>query len=243
MNRVVRDSGSNALSARARSWYFPVPVGEHGEQVEVQPVVAGFVEGLEDARPVHIPAGPLQQGVGLFPSVAPEVRVKQIDHGPEVPPLLHVDLKQIPQVVEAGRGSAELALLLHAGRLGVSLGHDEPPEVGPEFAGHPLPHGTAGQVSEADAAVLHRWGQEDPPAVLGHPHEVEMGTTRRVPTEMAVRRSTSLPWKPSGPISFHHSRNAGCQRSSARWRRRSPERPTLLGIRESRLGHRTGQPP
>src|SRR5882724_10585792 len=36
--------------------------------------------------------------------------------------------------------------------------------------------------------------------------------------------------KPSGPISFHHSRNPGCHCSSARCRRLSEERLTLFGI-------------
>src|SRR5512143_3544758 len=40
----------------------------------------------------------------------------------------------------------------------------------------------------------------------------------------------SLAWKPSGPISFHQSMNFGCHASSARCRRRSPDRLTLFGI-------------
>ena len=52
-------------------------------------------------------------------------------------------------------------------------------------------------------------------------------------TETAVRRKISSAWKSVGPISRHQSRNAGCQRSSARCSRGSPERSTLFGMRES----------
>src|SRR5687767_7196174 len=37
-------------------------------------------------------------------------------------------------------------------------------------------------------------------------------------------------WKPSGPMSIHHSRKLGCHSSSARRSLRSLERLTLLGI-------------
>ena len=49
-------------------------------------------------------------------------------------------------------------------------------------------------------------------------------------TDTAVRRKMSLACQPSGPISFHQSRKRGGQFSSARCRRRSLERSTLLGM-------------
>ena len=51
-------------------------------------------------------------------------------------------------------------------------------------------------------------------------------------TLVAVRRYVSFAWNPSGPMSCHHSRNFGCQSSSARCRRRLPVRSTLFGIFE-----------
>src|SRR5262245_52030746 len=50
------------------------------------------------------------------------------------------------------------------------------------------------------------------------------------PTDTAVRRYTSVDWKPSGPISRHQSRKRGCHCSSARCSRLSDESATLFGI-------------
>ena len=48
-------------------------------------------------------------------------------------PFLHVHLKQIPQVVEAGTAPAQPALLLDAGGLGVALRDDQAPQRIAEF--------------------------------------------------------------------------------------------------------------
>src|SRR5438045_8357712 len=50
---------------------------------------------------------------------------------------------------------------------------------------------------------------------------------------MAVRRYTWCVWNPSGPTSFHQERKFGCHCSSARCRRRSELRSTLLGMLSS----------
>ena len=78
-----------------------VPVGEVGEHEERQPVRGLLVERAEDARRVEVTGVALQQRLGLLAAVAAEVGVQQVDHRPQVPALLHVDLEQVAQVVEA----------------------------------------------------------------------------------------------------------------------------------------------
>ena len=81
----------------------------------------------------------LQQRLGLLAALPAEVGVQQVDHRPEVPALLDVDLEQVAQVVQARRGRAEVALLLDRGRLGVALDDDQPLQVRPVLARHLLP--------------------------------------------------------------------------------------------------------
>ena len=63
---------------------------------------------------------------------------------------LDVHLKQIAQVVQARAALAEQALLLDAGRLGVALRDDEPPQLIAELARHFLPDRLAEEIAEAD---------------------------------------------------------------------------------------------
>ena len=151
-----------------------VPVGEVGEHEELQPVGGLLVERAEDARGVEVAGVALEQLLGLLAALPAEVGVQQVDHRPEVPPLLDVDLEQVAQVVDARRGVAEHALLLDRGRLGVPLDDDQPHQVGAVLAGHLLPGGLAQVLAEADRAVRVLLGQEDPPAVLLHRHVVEV---------------------------------------------------------------------
>src|SRR5690606_23297820 len=116
----------------------------------------------------------LEQRLGLLPAVAAEVGVQEVDHRPEVAAFLHVDLEEVPQVVEARAVRAELPLLLDAGRLGVALDHDEAPELVPELARHFLPGGLALEIAEPDAPIVRRLGQEDAPAILRQLDVVEM---------------------------------------------------------------------
>jgi hypothetical protein len=127
-----------------------------------------------------VAAAALEQLLRLLAAVAPELAVQQVHHGPEVPALLDVHLEEVPQVVEAGGGVAEQALLLDAGGLGVALRDDEPAQDVAVLAGHDLPRVLAHVVAEADLAVGHRVGQEDAPAVIGHLHVVEVGPAVRV---------------------------------------------------------------
>jgi hypothetical protein len=135
----------------------------------------GALKAPEDARLVGVAAAALEQLLGLLAPVAAELAVQQVDHGPEVAAFLDVHLEEVPQVVEAGRGVAEQALLLDAGGLGVALGHDEPAQDVAVLAGHDLPRVLPHVVAEADLAVGHGVGEEDAPAVVGHLDPVEVG--------------------------------------------------------------------
>ncbi len=109
------------------------------------------------------PEWPLQQLLGLLAAVAAEIVVQQVDHRPEVAALLDVDLEEVAQVVERGRGLAEVALLLDGRGLGVALGDDQAAQRGAMLAGHLLPHGLAVDVAEADVAVLVAFGARKMP--------------------------------------------------------------------------------
>src|ERR1700692_3932846 len=58
-------------------------------------------------------------------ALAAEIFLQQVDHRPEMAAFLDIDLEQVAQVVERGRGLAEITLLLDRGRLGVALDHDQ----------------------------------------------------------------------------------------------------------------------
>ena len=108
-----------------RELHLAVAVGEVGEHEERQPVRRAFIEGAEDARVVLLAALALEQRLGFLAPVLAEIFDQQIDHGPQVPALLDVDLEQVAHVVEARRGLAQEALLLDRGRLRVALHDDE----------------------------------------------------------------------------------------------------------------------
>src|SRR5206468_12629612 len=95
------------------------------EHEEVEPVVDRLVERLENPRLVAVAALAFEQFLGLVAAVAAEVRVKEIDHRPEMTAFLDVHLKKIPQIVEARAALAEQALLLDARRLRIALRDDQ----------------------------------------------------------------------------------------------------------------------
>ena len=152
-----------------------VPVGEVREHVERQPVRGLLVERAEDAGRVLAARVAVQQLLGLIPPFAAEVGLQQVDHGPQVPPLLHVDLEQVAQVVQGRRGGAQVALLLYAGRLGVALDDQQPLQVGAVLARDLLPGGLAPVLAEGDAPAGVALGQEDAPPVVLHGHVPEVG--------------------------------------------------------------------
>ncbi len=158
----------------------PIAIGEHREREEIEPGLDGRVERLEHPRLVAVAALPLEQLLGLVAAVAAEVRVEQIDHRPEVTALFDVHLKQVPKVVQARTMMAEHPLLLDARRLGIALRDDEAAELVAELARHLLPCGLALELAEVDPAIGRRLREEDPPAVVGQLHVLEVRPALRV---------------------------------------------------------------
>ncbi len=158
----------------------PVTISEHREHEEVEPVLDRLVEGAEDTGLLHGTGASRQKLRGLGLPVSAEVALEQVDHRPEVSAFLDIDLEKAPQVIEAGRGLAETALLLHRSRLGVPLHRDETPKHGAEFAGHLLPNRRSAIIATGDGAAGDRRREENPPAVLWHLHVVEAGPSTRL---------------------------------------------------------------
>ena len=155
--------------------HLAVAVGEEREHVKGEPVRRRLVEGAEHARLVGVAGAPLQQLLGLLAAVAAEIFLQDIDHGPEMPAFLDIDLEHVAQVVERRRGLAEMALLLDRGGLGVALDDDQPAQHGAVFAGHLLPGGLAEMLAERNLAALFLRGKKNAPAVFRHLHIVELG--------------------------------------------------------------------
>src|SRR6516162_6018441 len=155
--------------------HLAVAIGEEGEHVEGEPVRRRLIEGAEHARLVGVAGAALQQLLGLLAAVAAEIFLQDIDHGPEMPALLDIDLKDVAHVVERGCGLAEMALLLDRGGLGVALDDDETAQHSAVFARHLLPGGLAVVLAERNRATLLVRRQQDAPAVLRHLHVIELG--------------------------------------------------------------------
>ncbi len=153
--------------------HLAVAVGEEGEHEEREPVRRRLVEGAQHARLVGVAGATLQQALRFLTAIAPEIFLQQVDHGPQVPPFLDIDLEQVAHVVERRRGLAEVALLLDGGRFGVALDDDQPAEHRAIFAGHVLPDLLPLVAAEADLAIILAGGEQDAPAVFGHSHVVE----------------------------------------------------------------------
>ncbi len=141
MKRQVRAQRIEAGFGERAQLVLAVAVREEREHEERQPVRRGLVERAEDARVVGVAGAPLEQRLGLLAAVAPEMRVQQIHHRPQVAAFLDVDLEQVAQVVERRARLSQVALLLDRGGLGVALRDDQPAQVRPVFARHFLPRG------------------------------------------------------------------------------------------------------
>ncbi len=153
---------------QAHELILAVAVGEVSKHEKAQPIVDRLVEGSQNARIIRIARMAVQQLLRLFPAVASEIAVQQIDHRPEMTSFFHVDLEQVPQVVERRAGQAETPLLLDRGGLRIPLGHDQAAQDRAVLARHPLPGRLAEFVAEADGAVLFLIGEEDAPAIVRH---------------------------------------------------------------------------
>src|SRR5262245_18412922 len=89
-----------AALGQARELILAVAVGEEAEHEVGEPVRRLLVEGAEDARLVAVSRAALEQRLRFLTPVAAKVGVEEVDHGPEVPSLLHVDLEQVTKVIE-----------------------------------------------------------------------------------------------------------------------------------------------
>ena len=162
-----------ARLGKAFELHLAVAVGEEREHEEGEPVRRRLVEGAQHARLVGVAGPALQQALRLLAAVPSEVFLQQVDHGPQVPPFLDIDLEQVAHVVERRRGAAEMALLLDGGRLGIALDDDQPAQHRAIFAGHVLPDLLALVPAETDLAIVLAGSEQDAPAILGHFHVVE----------------------------------------------------------------------
>src|SRR5260221_5221043 len=86
---------------------------------------------------------------------------------------------------------AEQALLIDRGGFGVALRDDEPPQGRAMLARYLLPGRLAEFIAETNAAVGHRIGEEDAPAVVRHLDRAiarpALGVDRRSGSEIDVR--------------------------------------------------------
>src|SRR6516162_4901659 len=81
---------------------------------------------------------------------------------------LDIDLEEVAQIVERGAAVTEQTLLLDRSRLGVALGHNQPPQGRAVLARHLLPHRLAQGIAETNPAIGHRLGEKNAPAVFRH---------------------------------------------------------------------------
>src|SRR5437764_5123659 len=139
---------------QAMQLHLAVAVGEIGEHEERQPVRRLLVESPQHAWAVDIARAAAQQLVGLLAAVAAEIFLQQIDHRPEMAAFLDIDLEQVAQVIERGRGLAEMTLLLNRRWLGVALDHDQAAQHGAMLARHFLPRRIAAMLTEGNDAIF-----------------------------------------------------------------------------------------
>ena len=109
-----------------------------------------------------------------FAAVAAEIAVQQINHGPQMPPLFDVHLKNISQIVERRAAHAQQPLLFHGSWLGVSLSHDHAPQRRAIFARNFLPRGLALMYTEIHLPVAIAWLQKYSPAIFRHAHVAKL---------------------------------------------------------------------
>ena len=169
-----------ARLGEALELHLAVAIGEVGEHEERQPIRRLLVEGAQHARRLLRARAAAQEIVGLLAPVGAEIFVQEIDHRPEMAPLLDIDLKQVAHVVERGRGIAEEALLLDRRRLGVALNDDQAPQHRTIFAGHILPGLLASVFAAGNPAVVDLRREQNAPAVFRHLHIVELGPALRI---------------------------------------------------------------
>src|SRR5688572_10068556 len=133
-----------------------------------------------------------EQLLGFLAAVAPEVRMQQVHHGPEVAAFLDVDLEEVAQVVERRARMSEQALLLDGRGLRIALRDDQAAQRRAVFARHLLPRRLAHLVAESDPAVGDRIGEENAPAILGHFHRAVVRPALRVDRDRSAQVDVGL---------------------------------------------------
>jgi hypothetical protein len=140
----------------------------------------GFVKRAQDAWIVFIAGTSSKQRLGFFAAITSKVFVQQVHHRPQVAALFHIDLKEIAQVVHAGRSQAQVPLLLHRRRLGVALRDDDSAQVGAVFARYISPGFFTFVIAEMNFAVCHAGIHKNAPAIVAHLHVAERSPALRI---------------------------------------------------------------
>ena len=78
----------------------------------------------------------VRASIGFVATVATEVTVQQIDHGPKVPAFLDVHLKEVAKIVKRRTRLAELSLLFDGSGFSVALRDDDPSQSIAKLAGY-----------------------------------------------------------------------------------------------------------
>src|SRR5690606_28631311 len=164
-----------------------VAISEVGEHVEGEPIGGLLVEGAKNSGTVFAARVALQQRVGLFTTVASEVAMQQVNHGPQVTTFFDVDLEQVAQVVQRRSGQAKVSLLLYRSGFGIALGDDDAAQVGAMLARRFLPDVFTNMLAKVDLALTVLGRQENSPAVLGHLDIVEVSPAIRLHADCSTQ--------------------------------------------------------
>src|SRR5258708_19114702 len=151
-----------------------VPVGKEREHIKSEPIRSRLIKRTENTRVISISGAPGEQGFSFLAAIASEIAMQQVHHGPQVAPLFHVDLENVPQVVHRRTGSTQHSLLLHGSRLRISLRDNDAAQGGTVFPGHFLPRGLAFVGAEISLALLVARLEKNSPAVVWHLHVVKL---------------------------------------------------------------------
>ena len=147
-----------------------IAIREIRKHEEAEPIANRLVKRRKNARFICIARMPLKQFFRLFAPISPEIRMQEINHRPKMPPLFHIHLEYISQIVERRRSMPKQSLLLDRRRLRVALRDDESPKRRAMLARNLLPNFFAVVVPKSDAAICVRLSQKNSPAIFGHAH-------------------------------------------------------------------------
>src|SRR5579872_2370245 len=106
--------------------------------------------------------------------------MQQVDHRPQMPAFLDVDLEKIAQVIQRRTGFAEIALLLDRCGFGIALRHDEASQHPSMLARNFAPNRFTLVLAESDATIGLRRGQKNSPSIVGHFEIAESRPSLRV---------------------------------------------------------------